>query len=192
MQLGVRAQGDARADRREHALDLRELRRSRLLAAVGARRHLVPRPLEHLEIGEQQLGVDDLDVAPGIDPARDMGDVLVAKAANDVRYGVDSPDGAEKTVAETFTFGGSLDQTGHVEKLDAGRDRLRFAEDAPDLGQARVGHRHDRVVGVDGAEGIVLHRRLCAREGVEDRRLAHVRQADDAAGKTHRVELPRP
>ncbi len=57
--------------------------------------------------------------------------------------------------------------------------------------EPRVRHRHIADVGLDGAERIVgglCGRRL--REGIEKRRLADVRQADDAAFETHGVLGP--
>jgi len=50
------------------------------------------------------------------------------------------------------------------------------------VSQARIGHRHLAEVGLDGAERIIRRLRgggLCQR--VEERGLADIRQADDAA-----------
>ena len=55
--------------------------------------------------------------------------------------------------------------------------------------QARIRHRHDADVRIDGAEGVVLGGDLRARQGVEQRRLADVRQADDSAFDGH-IGLP--
>ena len=51
--------------------------------------------------------------------------------------------------------------------------------------QARVGHFDDAHVGLDGAERIVLRRDAGLGERVEERRLADVGQADDAALQAH-------
>ena len=53
--------------------------------------------------------------------------------------------------------------------------------DLGELRQARVGHTDDAEVGLDGAEGVILRRRLVrAGDGVEERGFPDVRQTDDA------------
>ena len=62
--------------------------------------------------------------------------------------------------------------------------RLRL-DDRRQLIQPRIGHRHDAYIGIDRAEGIVLRCDLSARQRIEERRLADVRQTDDAAFDAH-------
>ena len=52
-------------------------------------------------------------------------------------------------------------------------------------GEARIGHGHDPDVRVDGAERVVLGGDAGASQRVEERGLADVRQADDAAADAH-------
>src|SRR5207237_9618716 len=51
--------------------------------------------------------------------------------------------------------------------------------------EAKIRHLDDAHVGLDGAEGIVLRRNAGLGERIEERRLADVRQADDAALQAH-------
>ena len=52
-------------------------------------------------------------------------------------------------------------------------------------GEARVRHRHDADIRIDGAERVVLGRDAGAGQRIEERGLADVRQADDAAADAH-------
>ncbi len=120
--------------------------------------------------------------------ALDMGDVVILEAAQHMDDGVDLADVGEELVAEPFALGGAAHQAGDVDEADAGRDDLLRLGDRGDLLQARIGHRHLAGVRLDGAERIVggLRRRRPG-QGVEERRLADVGQADDAAFETHCV-----
>ena len=61
--------------------------------------------------------------------------------------------------------------------------------DLGELVEARIGHRHLADIRLDGAEGIVGGlRRRGVGQGVEQRRLADIGQADDAAFETHDQE----
>ena len=70
-----------------------------------------------------------------------------------------------------------------------GRHDLLGLHDLGERVEPRVRHRHDADVRVDRAERIVLRRDLRARERVEQRRLADVRQSDDAALDAHDYSL---
>ena len=78
--------------------------------------------VHRLEVGEHQLGVDDLDVAHRIDRARHVEDVRVLEAAHDLHDGVHLADVGEELVAEPFALARALHQAGDVHELDGGRD----------------------------------------------------------------------
>ena len=61
--------------------------------------------LHGFDVGQHQLGVDDVDVPGGIDAAVYMDDVLVLKAAHDVDDGVHLADVAEELVAQALAPG---------------------------------------------------------------------------------------
>jgi len=60
------------------------------------------RAIEHLEVGEHELGLDDLRVALRVDAGEDVGHLAAWEAADHVGDGVDLADLAEKLVAEPF------------------------------------------------------------------------------------------
>ena len=60
--------------------------------------------LHRVEIGEDQFGVDDLDVAHRIDRARDVMNVRVLETAHDLHDGVHLADVGEELVAEAFAL----------------------------------------------------------------------------------------
>ena len=74
---------------------------------------------------------------------------------------------------------------GDVDEGDRRRHDLLRVEELGEALEAGVGHRHDPDVGVDGGEGVVGRQHLVAGEGVEQRGLADVGQADDADGQSH-------
>ena len=78
--------------------------------------------LHGFEIGEDEFGVDDFDVAHGIDAAGDVMDVRVLEAAHDLHDGVHFADVGEKFVAETFALRRAFDEAGDVHELDRRRD----------------------------------------------------------------------
>ena len=141
--------------------------------------------LDGVEISERQLGVDHFDVVERLDAARDVHDVVVFEAAHDVRDRVRLANVRQELVAETFALGCTGDQAGDVDEFDGRGQDARRLDDAGQHIQTRVGHRHDADVRIDRAERIVLRRDLRARQRIEERRLADVRQTDDAALDTH-------
>src|SRR6185503_5723071 len=64
------------------------------------------------------------------------------------------------------------------------RHFLRF-RDRGDALQARVGHRHDADIGLDGAERVILGRNRGLGKRIEQRGLADVGQAHDTALEAH-------
>ena len=139
--------------------------------------------LADLEVGQDQLQVDGINVADGVnalglvDVLDHMNDVVIVEAAHNMDDGVALADVAQKLVAETRALAGTLDQTCNVNKLNDGR---RFLVGLPDLGQLvqpRVGHGHDAGVRLNRAEGVVGRLRvLGAGQRIEQGRLAHVGQ----------------
>lgn len=121
-----------------------------------------------VHVGEDQLGVDDFDVADGIDGAVDVVDVGAFEAAHDVDDGVDFTDVAEELVAEAFAFAGTFDEAGDVDEFDGGVDEFGGFGDAAEDFQSFIRHSDDALVGLDGAEWIVgCFRFTGACDGVE-------------------------
>jgi hypothetical protein len=89
-------------------------------------------------------------------------------------------------IAEAFALARAADEPGDVDEFDLRFDFLRGTRDFPDLVEPRIGHRDAADVRLDRAEGVVRRlRRGGFSQGIEKRRFADVRQADDAAAKAH-------
>ena len=158
-----------------------------VVAAFGGFGHPAGPVLDHFQVGEDQLIVDDVDVGQGIDGLclgdvlHHVDDVVVVKAADHVDDGVAFPDVAQELVAQAGALGGTLHQAGDIHKFHNGRGLFAGLPDFGQLVQPGVGHCDDAAVGLDGAEGIVGGLGVAGRgDGVEKGRLAHVGQADDA------------
>ena len=136
------------------------------------------------EIGEHQLGVDDLDVAHRIDAAGDMMDVGVFEAADDLNDGVDFADMGEKFITQPFALTRALDQAGDVDKFDHRRnDDVGFHHLLQYL-QPSIGHGDHADVGVDGAKGIIGRLRFAgAGDGIKQGGFADVGQTDDSSSQ---------
>ena len=162
-----------------------------LVAALGLLLERVDALLEAVEIGEHQLGLDGLDVGDRIDLALDMGDVVVLEAAHHMRDGVDLADMGEELVAEPLALGGAAHQAGDVDEGQPRRHDLGRFRELRQRVEPRIGHRDLADIRLDGAERIVRRLRRRGRgQRIEERRLADIRQADDAAFETH-VNLSR-
>ena len=116
-----------------------------------------------------------------------MDDVRVVEAAHHVSNGIGLTDMRQKLVTQSLAFGSARHQPGNVHELDVGgQDALR-THDLRQRHQPGVGDRHDADIGIDGTERIVLGRNGGARQGIEQRRFAHVGQADDTALNSHNL-----
>jgi len=143
---------------------------------------LVEALLYGVEIGEQELGVDDVDVVEGVDAAGYMDDFGIGEAADDVEDGVGLADVREELVAEAFALAGAFDDAGDVDELHGGGVGLDHGDDAV---HAVVGYGHDADVGIDGAKRVVRGLGFRSRKRVEDGGLSDVRQPDNSAVQRH-------
>ena len=169
-----------------HALQQVELA-DRVLVA-GLRCLLgTPQPaLDRVEVGESELGIDDVDVGQWIDAAGYVHDLVVHETAHHVRNRVRLADVRQELVAEALTLGRAGDEPGDVHELDRGRNDLLGPGDRRELRKPQVRYRDDAHVRVDRAEGVVRGRGVLGlRHRVEKRRLADVREPDDAALDAH-------
>lgn len=91
-----------------------------LVSAAGALLATIGAFFESSEVGEHELGIDDLDVTDGIDRSGDVVDVRTLKAADDLNDGVHLADVAQELVAETLALAGSCDEAGDIDKLNRG------------------------------------------------------------------------
>ena len=115
-----------------------------------------------------------------------MRDVAVLKTTHHMHNGIDFTDGGEKLVAKALAFGGSAHQPSNIDERDTRGNDLRRLPEHCQLVQPRIRHRDLADIRLDRAERIVGGlRRRCLCQGIEERRLAHIRQADYAAFESH-------
>lgn len=74
--------------------------------------------LDGLEVGEDQLGVDRLDVVLGRDLAVDVDDVLVLEGADDLADRVRLANVREELVAQALALRSTPDDAGDVDEVD--------------------------------------------------------------------------
>jgi len=161
-----------------------------IAACFGGALYLGVALLDGVEIGEEELGVDDVHVVERVDAACDVDDFGIVEAADDVADGVGGADVAEKLVAETFALASAFDEAGDVDELHGGGDQRLGFDEGGDFGETLIGHGDDAGVGVDGAEGVVRRLGLGRGECVEDGGFSDVGQANDSAVERHVLLFP--
>jgi len=139
------------------------------------------------EVRQHQLSLDHFGVGDGIDLVRDVLDIVVLEAAKDMHNRVNLANIAEELVAQPFALARAFHETGDVDERQLGRHDLGRLGDRGNLVEPFIGNCDLAHIRLDRAERIVGGLRgLRFGEGVEQRRLADVGQADDSAAETHR------
>ena len=146
-----------------------------------------------LQVGEDQLGVDRLDVVGRVDLAVDVDDVRVVEGADHLADRVGLADVGQELVAQPLPLGGAADDAGDVDEADTvAGTTLRRLEQLGELVQPRVGHADHADVGLDRRERVVRRQHVVLGQRVEQGRLADVRQSDDSDGQAHVVQSTDP
>ena len=157
-----------------------------LLVALGHLRGLFHTAVDHFEVCHDELQVDGLNVAQGVDGdvracvGHDVHDVFIVEAAHNVHDGVSAADVLEELVAEARTLACALDKTRDIDKFDDGGGLLLGVVHLGELIEALVGNGHHADVRLDGAEGVVGAFRARVGDRVEESGLADIRQSDDS------------
>ena len=149
--------GRRRPPRRSSATPLQSSSLQRRVSLAAARCLVASsRRSARLEVGQQQLGLDDLEVGPRIDlrraGARPFG---CSNARTTCSERVDLADVAEEAVAEALARVRAAHQAGDVHELDLLGHPPLDAERVADRVQALVGHGHDGDVRLDRRERIL-------------------------------------
>ena len=169
--------------------DLRGLggldRGGQVLVALGLLLQPRDRLLQRLQVGQDQLGLDRLDVAGRVDLAVDVGDVLVAEDAGHLADRGRLPDVGEELVAQALALRGAADDAGDVDELDRRGEHLRRTEELGQPRQPLVGNADDTDVGLDRGERVVRREHVVLGQGVEERGLPGVGKSDDADRESH-------
>src|SRR5262249_45357729 len=115
-----------------------------------------------------------------------MRDVVIIKATHHMNNGVDLADGGEELVAQALAFGGAANEPGDIDERNARWNYLLRFPERRQLAKPRIRHGDLAHIWLDSAERIIGGlRRRSLRKGIEERRLADIRQADDAALESH-------
>ena len=95
---------------------------------------------------------------------------------------------AEKLVTETLPGTGTSHQARDVDDLQRGGNQLLRLDVVIEDGQSGIGNRHDTDIGFDGGKGVIGSVSPGCGQRIEESRLAHIGQANDAG--FHRVATP--
>lgn len=140
---------------RKEAVDQFDILGGFLVAAAGFFGALFFLAFEGGEVGEDEFGIDDLDIAEGVNRSHIVNDVFVLEATHHVDDGIDFADIGEEFVAEALALAGPGDESGDVDEFDGGgNDAVGFGDGAEGF-KALVRHLHHSDVWVDSAERIV-------------------------------------
>ena len=107
------------------------------------------------DVRQNELRIDDFNVAQGVHGTKLVDDVVIVKAAHHLHDGVHFTDIRQELVAQSGSFRGALDQAGNVHEFnERGDDFFRAGHVGKHL-QAGVRHRDHAHVRINGAEGII-------------------------------------
>ena len=155
------------------------------IAAFGFLLHAVDSALAGIQVGERQLGVDNLDIVSRIHFIVNVDDVVVFETAHDVADSFGFADVGQKLVAQTFTFRRAFYQARDIDEFHRGRQNALRFDDFSQFVQTRIGHRHDTGVRLNGTEREVGRFNTCFGERIEQGGFADVGQTDDTAFESH-------
>src|SRR5205085_10072234 len=110
---------------------------------------------QRVEVREQQLGLDDLDVARWIDRVLDVHDIRILEAADDVEDRIRLANVRQELVAETLAFRCAANEAGDIDDLYVGVNLLLALGEVRQLVETAIDERHDADVRLDGAERII-------------------------------------
>ncbi len=147
--------------------------------------HFSPPPLQNLQVAQYELRFHHLDIPSWIDGAIFMGDIFVVKTPNDMGYCVHIADMTEELISQALPFVRPPYQSSNIEEFQRRRDHLLGMDEIGDVGQPFVRHLNDPDIGLNGCKPVRGHLSSGSGKPVEDGGLSHVRQANDAASKSH-------
>ena len=125
------------------------------------------RLLQGLHIGQDQLGLDDLDIGSGIDLAVDVDDIVVGEDPDHLTDGVALANVGQELVTQTGALGGAFDDAGDIDEGHRCRKDSFGPEHLRQPGQPGVGQRDHTLVGLDRGEWVVGRQHVIACQRVE-------------------------
>ena len=140
---------------------------------VRARFLLQPRhrPLQCLHVGQDELGLDHLDVGFGIDSTVDVSHIIVGEDAHHLADRIALTDVGEEFVAKTCALRGALfgERTRDYYGCHRRMHNLYRIKHLRELVQPRIRQRHHTLVRLDGRERVISRQHVVARQRVEER-----------------------
>ena len=141
--------------------------------------------LAGVQVGERQLGVDNVNIVSRIHFIVNVDDVVVFEAAHHVTDSFGFADVGQKLVAQAFTFRRAFNEACDINEFHRGRQNTLWFDDFSQFVQTRIGHRHDTGVRLNGTEGEVGRFNTRFSERIEQGGFADVGQTDDTAFESH-------
>ena len=140
-------------------------------------------------IGKDQFGFDGFNVALRVNLLGYVLYVRIAEKTNHFTDGVRFANIRQEFVAQTFALRSTGNQACNINEFHRCRDDLRRMVDGSKAVKALIGNGNQANIGLDGCKRIVCSKSALLRKGGEQRRLANVRQANNANGKGHVCSL---
>ena len=120
-----------------------------------------------MQVGENQFGIDSINIAGGVDLAVHMNDVFVGEGPNHLANGVGFPNIGEEGVTAALAVGSTLDDAGDVDKGHGGGQNAFGGKNFGEPHEAGVGQFDQPNIGVDGGKGIVGGQDIATGQGVK-------------------------
>ena len=131
------------------------------------------------KVFQLQFGVDDFLVANRVNRTIDVRDVVVLETAQHVDNRVGFADVSEEFVAQSLALRRTFHETRNIDDFAGRRHDSPRMHQLRQLRQSLVGHGDDADIRLNRAKRKIRRLRLCARQAVEQRGLADIRQAHD-------------
>ena len=146
-----------------------------LLVALNKLLCLVNSALQHFNVGEDELKVNCLNVALGVNASVYVYNIVVLKTAHNVNNRVALADIREELVPQTFALGRALYKSRYVNELNRRGCVFVGVVHLGELVESLVGHGYNAHIRLNRAERVVcrLRPRVCNR--VEQRTLSDIR-----------------
>ena len=145
--------------------------------------------LDRLQVGEGELQLDDTEV---LERVRGAGNVVVGERPQHEHDGIDLADVGEEAVAQPLALARPLDEPADVDHLHSGVYDVAALGHLGEPVKTVVGDLRYPDVRILGREGVGRGERSAAGEGVVQRALAGVGQADEAEAFHEAVEVNGP
>ena len=131
-------------------------------------------------IGKDQFGFDGFNVALRVNLLGYVLYVRIAEKTNHFTDGVRFANIRQEFIAQTFALRSTGTQACNINEFHRCRDDLRRVIDGGKAVKSLIGNGNQANIGLDGCKRIVCSKSALLRKGGKQRRLANVRQANNA------------